>query len=66
MNISAFLDLLLDIELSERNGNYQRLVFDRVTSYCELVSKAVDDLTLSELRSISDACSKEFNFGDAA
>ena len=66
MNISTFLDFLLDIELSECNGSYQRLVFDRITSYCDLLSKSFEDLTLSELHSIIDSCSKEFNFKDAA
>ena len=65
MNISIFLDFIRDFELSECNGNYQRLVFDRVTSYCELLGKSVDELTLSEFRSIIDSCVKEFNFKEA-
>lgn len=61
-----FLYFFQDIDLSDCNGNYQKLIFDRVTSYCNLLSKSWDALTLAEIKSIFDACACEFNFKEAA
>lgn len=61
-----FLYFLQDMEISECNGNFQRLVFERVTAYCDLLSKTFDTLTLGEFKSIVDACTCEFNFKEAA
>lgn len=57
-----FLFVLSDISLDECNGNYQCLVYERVSSYCDLLSKGFDDLTMGEIKSIIEACNKEFNF----
>lgn len=61
MDISAFLDLLHAFDMHESNGNFQHLVFERVRSFADLVQRPISDLTLSELKSIIDSCTVEFN-----
>lgn len=58
---TLFLYFLRGLELSECNGNFQSLCYDRVAAYCQLRSIRFQDLTIGQLHQILDGCSREFN-----
>jgi len=55
--VTDVLDKLLPLELSEQNGNFQRLVVERVFQ----TGKQIDDLTVRELRELIETAAADFN-----